>query len=57
MHAILNFVPKLVKAPAGCFVEHTDITAKLELLSFLVGTSRAGSGSAAGGAAEGGVVA
>jgi redox-sensing transcriptional repressor len=39
VHAILNFVPKLVKAPAGCFVEHTDITAKLELLSFLVRSS------------------
>jgi redox-sensing transcriptional repressor len=41
VHAILNFVPKLVKAPAGCFVEHTDITAKLELLSFLVGAAGA----------------
>jgi hypothetical protein len=29
----------LVNAPAGCFVEHTDITAKLELLSFLVRSS------------------
>lgn len=37
--ALLNFVPKFVKAPAGCFVEHTDITAKLELLSFLVRSS------------------
>jgi redox-sensing transcriptional repressor len=46
VHAILNFVPKLVKAPAGCFVEHTDITAKLELLSFLVGASASASGTA-----------
>ena len=39
VRAILNFVPKLVKAPAGCFIEHTDITARLELLSFLVGSA------------------
>lgn len=39
VHAVLNFVPKFVKAPEGCFVEHTDITAKLELLSFLVRSS------------------
>jgi redox-sensing transcriptional repressor len=57
VHAILNFVPKLVKAPAGCFVEHTDITAKLELLSFLVGTAGVGVGSAEGGAVGEGVVA
>jgi len=36
VRAVLNFVPKSVKAPSGCFVEPTDITAKLELLSFLV---------------------
>ena len=35
VHAILNFVPKRVEAPAGCFIEHTDISSKLELLSFL----------------------
>jgi redox-sensing transcriptional repressor len=39
VHGILNFVPKLVKAPAGCFVQHSDITARLELLSFLVRSS------------------
>ena len=33
--AILNFVPKRVSAPEGCFVENTDISAKLEKLSFL----------------------
>ena len=36
VRAILNFVPKSVKAPASCFVENTDISSKLELLSFLV---------------------
>ena len=35
VHAILNFVPKRVTAPQGCFVENTDISAKLEKLSFL----------------------
>ena len=35
VHAILNFVPKRVSVPAGCFVEETDISSKLELLSFL----------------------
>ena len=35
VRAILNFVPKRVTAPAGCFVENTDISAKLEKLSFL----------------------
>ncbi len=34
--AILNFVPKRVTPPEGCYVEHTDIASKLELLSFLV---------------------
>jgi redox-sensing transcriptional repressor len=33
--AILNFVPKQVTPPEGCFVENTDISAKLEKLSFL----------------------
>lgn len=33
--AILNFVPKRVKAPAGCYIEHIDMSAKLEKLSFL----------------------
>lgn len=33
--AILNFVPKRVIPPEGCFVENTDISAKLEKLSFL----------------------
>lgn len=41
VRAVLNFVPKFVKAPEGCFVEHIDITARLELLSFLVRTSPA----------------
>jgi redox-sensing transcriptional repressor len=35
VRAILNFVPKRVTPPAGCFVENTDISAKLEKLSFL----------------------
>jgi redox-sensing transcriptional repressor len=35
VHAILNFVPKRVTVPAGCFVEETDITSQLELLSFM----------------------
>jgi redox-sensing transcriptional repressor len=35
VHAILNFVPKRVSPPEGCFVENTDISAKLEKLSFL----------------------
>ena len=35
VHAILNFVPKRVSPPEGCFVENTDIAAKLEKLSFL----------------------
>jgi redox-sensing transcriptional repressor len=34
VHGILNFVPKRVTVPAGCFVEETDITSQLELLSF-----------------------
>ncbi len=36
VHAILNFVPNRVRAPEGCFIANTDISAKLELLSFLV---------------------
>lgn len=35
VRAILNFVPKRLTAPEGCFVENTDISAKLEKLSFL----------------------
>jgi redox-sensing transcriptional repressor len=35
VHGILNFVPKRVTVPEGCFVEETDITSQLELLSFL----------------------
>ena len=44
VHAILNFVPKRVKAPLGCFVEHTDISSKLELLSFLARAESADAG-------------
>jgi redox-sensing transcriptional repressor len=32
---ILNFVPKRVSVPEGCYVEETDIASQLELLSFL----------------------
>jgi len=35
VRSFLNFVPKRLTAPAGCFVEHVDISAKLEKLSFL----------------------
>ena len=35
VHAILNFVPKRVSVPGGCFIEEMDITSKLEMLSFL----------------------
>jgi redox-sensing transcriptional repressor len=35
IRGFLNFVPKLIDCPAGCFVEPTDISAKLEKLSFL----------------------
>jgi redox-sensing transcriptional repressor len=35
VHSILNFVPKRVTVPAGCHVEETDISSKLEMLSFL----------------------
>ena len=34
VHAVLNFVPKRVGVPAGCFIEETDIASKLEMLSF-----------------------
>ena len=34
VHGILNFVPKRVAVPEGCFVEETDIASQLELLSF-----------------------
>lgn len=40
VHGILNFVPRRVKPPDGCFVEHLDISAKLEKLSFLMRTRR-----------------
>jgi redox-sensing transcriptional repressor len=36
VRAFLNFVPKRITTPADCFVENTDISAKLEKLSFLV---------------------
>jgi NADH/NAD ratio-sensing transcriptional regulator Rex len=42
VHAILNFVPKRVSVPAGCYVEETDISSKLEMLSFLAHTDAAG---------------
>jgi redox-sensing transcriptional repressor len=35
VRSFLNFVPKRAIAPSGCFVEHADISAKLEKLSFL----------------------
>jgi redox-sensing transcriptional repressor len=35
VRAFLNFVPRHVTAPPDCFVEHIDISAKLEKLSFL----------------------
>ena len=59
VHAVLNFVPKRVDAPAGCFIEHTDISSKLELLSFLARSEAAESGRSAGprGAGEGGMTA
>jgi NADH/NAD ratio-sensing transcriptional regulator Rex len=38
VHAVLNFVPKRVNVPGGCFVEETDIASKLEMLSFLART-------------------
>jgi redox-sensing transcriptional repressor len=34
VHGILNFVPKRVTVPEGCFVDEMDITSQLELLSF-----------------------
>jgi redox-sensing transcriptional repressor len=51
VHAILNFVPKRVSVPAGCFVEETDISSRLELLSFLARseTAEANASSAAPG--------
>ncbi len=36
VHGIVNFVPKHLRAPDGCTVEHIDIAATLEKLSFLV---------------------
>jgi redox-sensing transcriptional repressor len=35
VRGFLNFVPKLIECPGGCFVESIDISAKLEKLSFL----------------------
>jgi redox-sensing transcriptional repressor len=35
IRSFLNFVPKSLNVPDGCFVEHIDISAKLEKLSFL----------------------
>lgn len=35
IRAFLNFVPKMTTVPEGCFMEHIDISAKLEKLSFL----------------------
>ena len=35
VQGVLNFVPKHVTVPAGCFLEEMDITSQLELLSFL----------------------
>ena len=35
VRGFLNFVPKLIDCPAGCFIEAIDISAKLEKLSFL----------------------
>ncbi len=35
VRGFLNFVPKLIDCPNGCFIESIDISAKLEKLSFL----------------------
>ena len=35
VRSFLNFVPKRVNTPPDCFVEHMDISSKLEKLSFL----------------------
>lgn len=35
VRGFLNFVPRRVRVPQGCFVEHVDIAARLEKLSFL----------------------
>lgn len=35
VRGFLNFVPKMTTVPEGCFMEHIDISAKLEKLSFL----------------------
>jgi len=45
IRSFLNFVPKSLQVPDGCFVEHIDISAKLEKLSFLsrMDQGRAGS--------------
>jgi redox-sensing transcriptional repressor len=44
VHGVLNFVPKRVTVPAGCFVEETDIASRLEMLSFLARSEPAGDG-------------
>lgn len=44
VHGILNFVPKRVTVPAGCFVEEMDIASKLEMLSFLARSGGAETG-------------
>jgi redox-sensing transcriptional repressor len=35
VRGFMNFVPKLLTAPPGCYIEPMDISAKLEKLSFL----------------------
>ncbi len=42
VRSFLNFVPKRLVAPQNCFVEHVDISAKLEKLSFLSQRRKAG---------------
>lgn len=39
VRSFLNFVPKITTLPAGCFIEHVDISGKLEKLSFLSRTN------------------
>ncbi len=46
VRAFLNFVPKTLSVPEGCFVEHIDISAKLEKLSFLTHLEEAQIGAA-----------
>jgi redox-sensing transcriptional repressor len=35
VRSFLNFVPGRITTPSGCFIEHVDISAKLEKLSFI----------------------